>query len=176
MPFAPFKRRTPHLDTCHGLSLESRKSCPDTKHQRGDSPKPAHSADFGSEHQKCRNSRPRTASRAKFSRPCGTQYSISRDRRAPLSCAHEPVTGRVMFFKLSKLLNQEDALSAPCLRMISPLRRYSRERRNISVRLNQLRLISQYCWRRMYGQGAPVQGQAVLSCETAPMCEYLAPH
>jgi hypothetical protein len=33
-----------------------------------------------------------------------------------MSCGLGPVTGGVVFSKLSKLLNQEDALSAPCLR------------------------------------------------------------
>jgi hypothetical protein len=117
------------------------KSCPDMIQNTSAviPSKSAHSADRGSEHQKCRNSRLRTASRAKFSGPCGTQYSISRDRRAPLSCAHEPVTGRAMFFKLSKLINQEDALSAPC----SP-RAPSRGARNAADRLDPSLLMSHY--------------------------------
>jgi hypothetical protein len=39
--------------------------------------------------------------------PCGTP--------APLSSGPGLVTGGVVFSKLSKLLNQEDALGAPCL-------------------------------------------------------------
>jgi hypothetical protein len=64
---------------------------------------------------------------------------------ASVSSGLGPVTGGVVFSKLSKLLNQEDALSAPCLRgdfllSAGPLA----ERRNTVERLHQSLLMSDY--------------------------------
>jgi hypothetical protein len=50
---------------------------------------------------------PRLAADGNLRPPCGTPAAVS--------SGPGPVTGGVVFSKLSKLLNQEDALSAPCL-------------------------------------------------------------
>src|SRR5271156_4801447 len=63
------------LKPYHSYACAARlKPCPDTKHQGGDSRKPRVSS--GTLSLKCRNSRPRTASWAKFSRPFGTHFAM----------------------------------------------------------------------------------------------------
>ena len=91
-------------------------------------------------------------------------------------------SGGVVFPKLSKLLIQEDALSAPFLATISALRRGALAgRRNAAERRNPL--LSHYSlrspshragkrcsggWRQMHGQSAPMQGQAGPSWQDGP--------
>jgi hypothetical protein len=88
------------------------------------------------------------------------------------------LSGGAAFLKLSKLLNQEDALSAPCLRgeFCSPQAAPSRGAgmlrtgiiRHFDVTLLFVTpepscwqaLMSPRWWRQMHGQSAPMQGQA----------------
>jgi hypothetical protein len=104
-----------------------------------------------------------------------------------------PVTGGVVFSKLSKLLNQEDALSVPCLYGdFCPPQAPLAERKNTAERLNQSLLMSHYvCDHRVIvltGTDAfPVVGGRCTGrarrCKakqgrrgmTALTCEYLLP-
>jgi hypothetical protein len=96
----------------------------------------------------------------------------------------------VVFSKLSKLLNQEDALSAPCSHaVISALRRRALAgRRNAAERRNTVTLsfaapkssrrqalMNSRWWRRMHGQSAPVQGQAGPSWQDGAEMSILTP-
>jgi hypothetical protein len=64
------------------------------------------------------------------------------------------VTSGTVFFKLSKLLHQEDALSVPCFRLMSDSRLGSP-----GHHLDDAFLVVG----QMHGQSGPVQGQAGLS-------------
>jgi hypothetical protein len=106
----------------------------------------------------------------------GHPGSICRER--PLLSGIGLIPGKTSKSKLSKLLNQENALSVPCLRGDSCSRSSPRgEASNYGGKLNQSLLMSHYrwrspsdhsdaslcCpggWRQMHGQNAPVQGQA----------------
>jgi hypothetical protein len=62
-----------------------------------------------------------------ISNTCGVCEASSTEKVA-VSVMHliSPVTSGTVFFKLSKLLHQEDALSVPCFRGDSALRRRPR--------------------------------------------------
>jgi hypothetical protein len=117
--------------------------------------------------------------------------AVSFATRIPLSAGlgWPGLSGGVAFPKLSKLLNQEDALSALCLRgeFCSPRAAPSRGAgmlrtgvfRHFDVTLAFVTpessclqaLMSPRWWRQMHGQSAPMQGQAAPSWQDGPTSE-----
>jgi hypothetical protein len=102
-----------------------------------------------------------------------------------------PGTGGAVFSRLSKLLNQENALGAPCLRdnSCSPQAPVA-ERRNTAERLHPLLSMSDYCWQhrviifisadafggRCTGRARRCKAKQSRRVKTALMCEYLLAH